>query len=194
MLKINGLSIISHVYKKAQEADIGDVVVATEDQEIVKDVRKNGGEAILTSNNHKTGTDRIFEAFKKLNDKKISFDLESSDMTYLLKNSDFVSLHVPAQNNYVIGKNEFNLMKKGAGLINAARGGVIDEKSLIESLDSGRLAFAGIDTFENEPKPSVKLLMHPKVSLTPHIGAATSEAQDRIGIELANQIMTLVKE
>ena len=103
-------------------------------------------------------------------DKKISFDLESSDMTDLLKNSDFVSLHV------------------------AARGGVVDEKSLIESLDSGKLAFAGVDTFENEPKPSVKLLMHPKVSLTPHIGAATNEAQDRIGIELANQIMILVKE
>ncbi len=126
------------------------------------------------------------------NDKKISFDLESSDMTYLLKNSDFVSLHIPAQKSYVVGKNEFNLMKKGAGLINAARGGVIDEKSLIESLDSGKLSFAGIDTFENEPEPSVKLLMHPKISLTPHIGAATNEAQDRIGIELADQIMTLV--
>ena len=71
------------------------------------------------------------------NDKKISFDLESSDMTELLKNSDFVSLHVPAQKSYVIGKNEFNLMKTGAGLINAARGGVVDEKSLIESLDCG---------------------------------------------------------
>ena len=98
------------------------------------------------------------------NDKKISFDLESSDMTELLKNSDFVSLHVPAQKSYIIGKNEFNLMKTGAGLINAARGGVVDEKCLIQSLDSGKLAFAGVDTFENEPKPSVKLLMHPKVS------------------------------
>ena len=126
-------------------------------------------------------------------DKKLTFDLESSDMNDLLKSSDFVSLHVPAQKSYVIGKNEFNLMKTGAGLINAARGGVVDEMSLVESLDSGKLAFAGIDTFENEPKPSVKLLMHPKVSLTPHIGAATNEAQDRIGIELANQIMTLVK-
>ena len=66
LLKINGLSIISHVYKKAQKADIGEVFVATEDQEIVEDVRKNGGEAILTSNNHKTGTDRIYEALVKL--------------------------------------------------------------------------------------------------------------------------------
>ena len=66
LLKINGLSIISHVYKKAQEADIGEVFVAAEDQEIIEDVRKNGGEAILTNNNHKTGTDRIYEAFVKL--------------------------------------------------------------------------------------------------------------------------------
>ena len=66
LLKINGISIISHVYKKAQEADIGDVFVAAEDQEIIDDVRKNGGEAILTSNNHKTGTDRVYEALLKL--------------------------------------------------------------------------------------------------------------------------------
>ena len=66
LLKINGLSIISHVYKKAQEANIGEVFVAAEDQEIIEDVKKNGGEAILTNNNHKTGTDRIYEAFAKL--------------------------------------------------------------------------------------------------------------------------------
>ena len=66
LLKINGLSIISHVYKKAQEANIGEVFVAAEDQEIIEDVQKNGGEAILTKNNHKTGTDRIYEAFVKL--------------------------------------------------------------------------------------------------------------------------------
>ena len=80
-----------------------------------------------------------------------------------------------------------------AGLINAARGGVVDELSLIKSLDSGKLAFAGVDTFENEPTPSIKLLMNPRVSITPHIGAATTEAQNRIGIELANQIISLVK-
>ena len=128
-----------------------------------------------------------------IHDKKVSFNLKSSDISNLLKNSDYITLHVPAQKEFVIGKNEMKLMKNGSGLINAARGGVIDENSLIEALDNGKLAFAGIDTFENEPKPSIKLLMHPKVSLTPHIGAATSEAQDRIGIELANQIISLVK-
>ena len=71
LLKINGLSIISHVYKKAQEANIGEVFVAAEDQEIIEDVKKNGGEAILTNNNHKTGTDRIYEAYVKLGRKDI---------------------------------------------------------------------------------------------------------------------------
>ena len=71
LLKINGLSIISHVFKKAIEANIGEVFVATEDQEIVDDVMENGGNAILTSRNHKTGTDRIYEALKKLNVKNV---------------------------------------------------------------------------------------------------------------------------
>ena len=127
------------------------------------------------------------------NGKKISFNLKSSSMSDLLKNSDYITLHVPAQKDFVIGQKEINLMKDGAGLINAARGGVVDEASLIESLNSGKLAFAGIDTFENEPKPSVKLLMHPNISLSPHIGAATSEAQERIGKELADQIISIYK-
>jgi len=83
-------------------------------------------------------------------------------------------------------------MKDGAGLINAARGGVVNEVELVSALDSGKLSFAGLDTFENEPKPAVKLLMHPKISLTPHIGAATNEAQDRIGLELADQIKNIL--
>ena len=83
-------------------------------------------------------------------------------------------------------------MKNGAVVVNAARGGVIDEVAMVEALDSNKLAFAALDTFENEPKPEVKLLMHSKISLTPHIGAATLEAQDRIGEELANQIISLL--
>ena len=127
------------------------------------------------------------------NNKKVYFDLFSHDKSEVLKNSDFISIHVPAQKKYIIDENEFPLMKDGCGLINAARGGVINEDSLIKALDEDKLAFAGIDTFVNEPKPSLKLLMHPKVSLSPHIGAATLEAQDRIGIELANQMISLVK-
>ena len=125
--------------------------------------------------------------------KKIDFEIKISKFDYLLKNSDFISLHVPAQKNFVINKKEINMMKDGAGLINAARGGVVNEVELVSALDSGKLSFAGLDTFENEPKPAVKLLMHPKISLTPHIGAATNEAQDRIGLELADQIKSILR-
>ena len=111
----------------------------------------------------------------------------------LITNSDFISLHVPAQEEYVIDSSVISKMKKGAGIINAARGGVIDEVALVKALDEGHLSFAGLDTFENEPKPEVKLLMHEKISLTPHIGAATLEAQNRIGEELATQISKLLK-
>ena len=111
----------------------------------------------------------------------------------LITNSDFISLHVPAQEEYVIDSSVISKMKKGAGIINAARGGVIDEVALLKALDDGHLSFAGLDTFENEPKPDVKLLMHEKISLTPHIGAATLEAQNRIGEELATQISKLLK-
>ncbi len=111
----------------------------------------------------------------------------------VLKQADFITLHVPAQKEYVIGKPEIEQMKDGAGLINAARGGVIDEVALVEALEKGKLGFAGLDVFENEPSPAIKVLMNNKISLTPHIGAATGEAQDRIGQELADQIITILK-
>ena len=115
-------------------------------------------------------------------------------MEDVFKHSDFITLHVPAQDGYVIGKAEFSLLKEGVGIVNCARGGVIDEVALIEALDSGKVFFAGLDVFENEPTPEITILMHPKISLTPHIGAATLEAQDRIGTELAEQIIGLLKK
>ena len=93
----------------------------------------------------------------------------------------------------MIGKAEIEQMKDGAALINAARGGVVDEVALIDALDSGKISFAGLDVFEDEPTPAIKVLMNGNVSLSPHIGAATKEAQDRIGIELAEQIITILK-
>ena len=123
----------------------------------------------------------------------VSFDFKSSSKEELLKQADFISIHVPAQKEYVIGKAEFALMKDGAGIVNAARGGVIDEVALIDTLESKQLSFAGLDVFESEPNPEIKILMHPSISLTPHIGAATGEAQDRIGLELAIQIISLLK-
>ena len=121
-----------------------------------------------------------------------SFEIKTDDFNSLLTNSDFITLHVPAQKDYLISEKEFEVMKDGVGIINAARGGVIHEESLIKYLNNGKVAFAALDTFENEPNPDIKILMNPKISLTPHIGAATSEAQDRIGVELADQIIKLL--
>jgi len=126
------------------------------------------------------------------NGQSIDVEIKSQSVESVLAEADFITLHVPAQKEYVIGEKEFAQMKDGAAIINAARGGVIDEVALLKALDSGKLAFAGLDTFEDEPKPAIQVLMHPKVSLTPHIGAATGEAQDRIGVELADQISALL--
>ena len=123
----------------------------------------------------------------------LNFKLEKSSFIEVLSKSDFITLHVPAQKEYVIGNKEFDLMKDGIGLINAARGGVVDEVALDKNISDGKVSFAALDTFENEPNPEIKLLMNPKISLTPHIGAATNEAQDRIGLELADQIIEILK-
>ncbi len=122
----------------------------------------------------------------------IDFDIEMVSKEELLKQSDFITLHVPAQEEFVIGKPEYDLMKDGVGLVHAARGGVINEVELVNAIESGKVAYAAIDTFENEPTPAVQLLMNNRISLSPHIGAATTEAQDRIGTELASQIIDLL--
>lgn len=124
---------------------------------------------------------------------ELTFSLDVSPLETVLSESDFISVHVPAQKEYLIGKKEIAQMKDGAAIINAARGGVIDEVALVEALDAKKISFAALDTFENEPKPEVQLLMHPSISLTPHIGAATQEAQDRIGTELAEKITSILK-
>ena len=123
----------------------------------------------------------------------INVDIVTETLEDVFKQSDFITLHVPAQAGYVIDKAEFELMKDNVGIVNCARGGVINEVALIEALDQGKVLFAGLDVFENEPTPEIQILMHPKISLTPHIGAATEVAQDRIGTELAEQIISLLK-
>ena len=123
----------------------------------------------------------------------INVEFITEPMEDVFKHSDFITLHVPAQDGYVIGEAEFAQMKDNVGIVNCARGGVIDEVALIAALDSNKVLFAGLDVFENEPTPEVQILMHPKISLTPHIGAATLEAQDRIGTELAEQVISLLK-
>tara|TARA_B100000282_G_scaffold239361_1_gene182073 strand:+ start:1607 stop:2557 length:951 start_codon:yes stop_codon:yes gene_type:complete len=118
----------------------------------------------------------------------ITFNLVSSTFDEVLENSDFISVHIPASDKYIIDSKQIGKMKDGVGLLNLSRGGIVNEEELLKSINSGKVSFAGIDTFENEPVPSMKLLMNSNISLTPHIGAATTEAQDRIGVELADKI------
>ena len=125
---------------------------------------------------------------------EVKFTIPTTTKEEVLKNADFLSLHVPAQENYVIDEKEFELMKNSACIVNAARGGVVNEVALVKALEKGQIAKAALDVFENEPQPAVQVLMNPNISLTPHIGAATIEAQSRIGIELAEQIINLLKE
>jgi D-3-phosphoglycerate dehydrogenase len=117
-----------------------------------------------------------------------TFNLSSSSYEDLLNSSDFITVHIPASDKYIIDSNEFSQMKNGVGILNLSRGGILNEEELLKNIESGKVSFAGIDTFENEPKPSIKILMNSNISLTPHIGAATNEAQDRIGLELADKI------
>ena len=127
----------------------------------------------------------------------ISFSIECPliSMNEVLSSCDVVSLHIPAQSDgsAVIGKEQLDQMKPGALLINAARGGVLDEDALISALNSGHLSGAALDVFVGEPSPRADVLSHPRLSLTPHTGAATGEAQDRIGLELASQIAEVEK-
>ena len=127
------------------------------------------------------------------NGQKLNFSIETVSKKEVLKEADFISLHVPAQDNYVISATEIEHMKDGVGIVNAARGGVLNEVDLVKAIETGKVQYAGLDVFETEPTPAIQLLMNPEISLTPHIGAATKEAQDRIGTELAKQIIELLK-
>ena len=93
----------------------------------------------------------------------INVEIVTESLEDIFKHSDFITLHVPAQDGYVIDKEEFQLMKENVGIVNCARGGVINEVALIEALDEGKVLFAGLDVFEKEPTPEIQILMHPKI-------------------------------
>ncbi len=122
-------------------------------------------------------------------DQSVTLKVKSFSKEEVLKKADFITLHVPALKDYMIGKKEIELMKDNAGLINASRGGVVDEVAIDVALQERKLGFAALDVFENEPNPPIKLLMNPYISLSPHVGGSTDEAQERIGVELADQII-----
>lgn len=124
---------------------------------------------------------------------KVTLPIENVSMDKLLSESDFITLHVPASAGRLIGKEEISKMKDGVGIINTSRGGLVSEEALLDALEAGKVSFAALDVYEGEPSPSIRTLMNHKISLSPHIGAATLEAQDRIGTELAAQIINLSK-
>ena len=126
-----------------------------------------------------------------INDDNITINIQTISFEELIAKADFISLHVPmpSDGKALINEKEFNQMKDGVRIVNAARGGVIDEDALIDALNNGKVAAAALDVFVGEPNPRTDLLKHEKISLTPHIGAATSEAQNRIGTELADKII-----
>ena len=127
---------------------------------------------------------------KFYDDSKKTFTIETDPINTVLERSDFITLHIPKTDDKpVITAKEIKLMKTGAGIINTSRGGLIDEDILMFSLEKKKLAYAALDVFSNEPTPSIHLLMQENISLTPHIGAATREAQERVGTELAEKII-----
>ncbi|MBC7885460.1 MAG: D-2-hydroxyacid dehydrogenase, partial [Saprospiraceae bacterium] len=113
-------------------------------------------------------------------------------MEDMLEDADYISLHIPSVGKAILGREEFSKMKEGVFIINASRGGTIDEDALLEALNSGKVAAAGLDVFDNEPTPRKDILTHPRISLTPHIGASTIEAQDNIGKELAQKLIAVL--
>lgn len=124
-----------------------------------------------------------------MGDAALSIKMDTVSWDEMLEEADFITLHVPFMGKALLSKGEFAKMKDGVIVINAARGGVVDEDALLEALASGKVAAAGLDVFENEPTPRVELLEHPNVSVSPHIGASTMEAQTNIGMELADKII-----
>ncbi len=144
----------------------------------------------VIASDHQVGEADITLSF--YDGQKITLKIKTAPVEELIKQSDFISLHVPSQSGYLIGKEEISKMKDGVGIVNAARGGILNENALLDALENGKVSFAALDVFENEPTPSMKVLMNERISLTPHIGAATDEAQDRIGTELASQIISIL--
>jgi D-3-phosphoglycerate dehydrogenase len=116
-------------------------------------------------------------------------DITTVNMEDMLADADYISLHIPSVGKPILGAEEFAKMKDGVIIINCSRGGTIDEDALLEALNSGKVAAAGLDVFDNEPTPRKDILSHPRISLTPHIGASTEEAQNKIGQELAEKMI-----
>ncbi|QDP86141.1 3-phosphoglycerate dehydrogenase [Chryseobacterium sp. SNU WT5] len=173
-----------------RDKTIGIIGMGRIGQEVARIALGLGMRVVAADNNIGKATIKV----KFYNNQFINVDIDTEPLEDVLKHADFITLHVPAQKDgCMIGAAEIAKMKDGVAIINCSRGGVVHEKDLIKALDSGKVSFAGLDVFDNEPTPGKDILDHTKISLTPHTGASTLEAQDRIGLSLAEQICSILQ-
>ncbi|CAL2083920.1 D-3-phosphoglycerate dehydrogenase [Tenacibaculum sp. 190524A02b] len=128
------------------------------------------------------------------NDQFIDIQVETEPFKEVLSSADFVSLHLPQQEGYVIGNEQLKVMKDGVGIVNTCYGGAIDEVAIVKAIETGKVKYVGLDVFENEPTPEIQLLMNPELSFTPRIAPSTIEAKQKIDVDLAKQIIELLSE
>ncbi len=160
-------------------------------QEVVKIGISLGMKVKVLTRNPKT--EKITLEF--FDGQKVQFDISSkTDMNEFLTDLDFLSINTPKSSEYILDQTQFEKMKDGIFIVNTARGGVINEVTLLESIESGKIAGSALDVFENEPSPELALLMNPNLSLSPHLGGNTQDAQMKIGRELAEQIIEIKKK
>lgn len=186
MSAFNDLKKVSSKGLEVQDKKLGIIGFGRIGQEVAK-MGIGLGMEILANDYKQRDVELTVSFARKYGNKNFNLTLPGMSIEDVLKQSDIVTLHTPGSAE-VIGEKEIAMMKPGAVLINCARGGVVNEKALAAALKSGHLSFAGIDVFENEPPVDDELLSLPNVSLSPHIGASTAEAQERVGIELAQRI------
>lgn len=125
---------------------------------------------------------------------KLEFKLESIDFEEVISKSDFLSINTSQTDEYLIDEPQFEMMKDGVFIVNASRGGVINENQLLEFIENKKVAGAALDVFEHEPSPEISLLMNPALSLSPHLGGSTIDAQEKIGIEIASRLIKINEE
>ena len=160
-------------------------------QEVVKIGISLGMKVKVLTRNPKTET--LTLSF--FDGQKVDFEITSTnDWDEFLNETDFISLNTPKTNEYILDVPQFEKMKDGVFIVNTARGGVINEVSLVNFIATGKVGGAALDVFESEPKPELVLLMNPSLSLSPHLGGNTVDAQEKIGVELADQIIEIKKK
>ena len=171
-----------------RDKTLGVIGFDTVGREVAKIALAIGMKVITT----KTQTNDTIINIPFYNGQFVNIEVETDTTAEIIKQADFISIHADATDGYILGKDQFEKMKKGMGIVNVAQPGAIDEIALVNAIENQTVKYAGLDVFENQPTPEIQLLMNPELSLTPNIGATTVESTNRIGLELANQIIKLL--